>query len=179
MAGVLYKYLAEDHDRLEQLLESATADPDAFDMKSDAEFRKGLLRHIGIEEKIIVPRIAKAGDERSKAIAARLRSDHGAIVALLVPPPSSSVVATLRTILDAHNIFEEQEGGFYEILDEAEQADPTTVLEMMRSAPEVPVLPHNANPEVLTVTRRAVERAGYQFKETPEAGCERGLSPGV
>ena len=48
MRGVVYDYLSADHDRLDALLESATANRAAVDMATCSEFRKDLLRHISI-----------------------------------------------------------------------------------------------------------------------------------
>ena len=72
MRGVVYDYLSADHDRLDALLESATANRAAVDMASYSEFRKGLLRHISIEEKIVLPAIAKWQGGRKSALADRL-----------------------------------------------------------------------------------------------------------
>src|SRR4051812_46243380 len=111
MPGALYQYLSGDHRRLEGLLDRAVAGPDAIDMEPYSEFRKGLLRHISMEEKIVLPAIARWQGGRKGAIAERLRLDHGAIVSLLVPPPSPSIVRTLRSIFAVHNLMEEDDGG--------------------------------------------------------------------
>jgi hypothetical protein len=103
MRGALYQYLSDDHDRLDALLDSATAKSGAIDMDLYSEFRKGLLRHISIEEKIVLPAIARWQGGRKADIAERLRLDHSAIVSFLVPPPIPSVILTLRSILAVHN----------------------------------------------------------------------------
>ncbi|MBW7937003.1 MAG: hemerythrin domain-containing protein, partial [Flavobacteriales bacterium] len=46
----LYDFFAQDHRRLEQLLEEAT-NKDVVDMVLYNEFRSGLLTHIKMEEK--------------------------------------------------------------------------------------------------------------------------------
>jgi len=167
MQRSLYQYLANDHDRLDGLLQSATAKPGVTDMQLYAQFRQGLLRHIGLEEKIVLPAIARLQGGRQAAIAERLRLDHGAIVALLVPPPTGSIIATLRSILQVHNALEEQEGGLYQLADQLAGSEAESLLEKLKSAPEVPVLPHNDRPDVIESTRRAVARAGYEFKVMP------------
>jgi hypothetical protein len=53
MPGELQQYLSDDHDRLDALLERAVANPEQIDLESFSEFRKGLLRHISTEEKIV------------------------------------------------------------------------------------------------------------------------------
>jgi len=103
MPGVLYQYLSGDHDRLDALLESAVANAGVIDMEPYSEFRKGLLRHISMEEKIVLPAIARWQDGKKAAIAERLRLDHSAIVSLLVPPPNPSIILTLRSIFTVHN----------------------------------------------------------------------------
>lgn len=115
---MIYQCLSDDHDRLNGLLQQAVAKPGAIDMKLYAEFRKGLFRHIAMEEKIVVPTIARLQGGRQAAMAERLPLDHGAFVALLVPPPTPSIVLTLRSILEVHNVFEEQEGGLYQLLEQ-------------------------------------------------------------
>jgi hypothetical protein len=167
MTTGLYKYLADDHDRLDILLQRATATPGVIDREPFNEFRKGLLRHIGMEERTMLPAIARLQGGRQAEAAARLRLDHGAIAALLVPPPTPAIVAALREILAGHNALEEQNGGVYRILEQLAGSDAEDLLETLRSTPEVPVMPFNERPEVLEATKRAVERAGYTLKSTP------------
>ena len=164
MRGVVYDYLSADHDRLDALLESATANRAAVDMATYSEFRKGLLRHISIEEKIVLPAIAKWQRGRKSALADRLRLDHGAIVSLLVPPPSRSIILTLRSILTVHNALEEGEGGLYEQFGALAGSEAETMLDKLKAAPDVLVLQHNEQPDAVEVTKRAVVRAGYEFK---------------
>ena len=59
MAGGLYQYLVGDHERLGDLLGQAISNADAIDLGSYAQFRTGLLRHIAMEERVILPAIAK------------------------------------------------------------------------------------------------------------------------
>ena len=168
MPGALYTYLSHDHDRLDRLLERAVARPGVVDMEPYTEFRKGLLRHIAMEEKIVLPTIAQLQGGRQAAVVDRLRLDHGAIAALLVPPPSASIVATMRSILRVHNVLEEQEGGLYQLFEQLAGSDAEKLLEKLKSTPEVPVMPFNDRPGVLDATRRAVARAGYEFKTIPQ-----------
>ena len=51
-ARPLTDFLVEDHRRLEALLHQAVAH---VDQGAYAQFRAGLLRHIGMEEKILIP----------------------------------------------------------------------------------------------------------------------------
>ena len=166
MSGALYQYLANDHDRLDALLERAIASHEVVDNQAFGEFRKGLLRHIGMEEKIVFPAIVKRLDKKRASIIARLHLDHGAIVSLLAPPPSASVVATLQSILQAHNGLEEQVDGLYELLEESVGSETEEWLAQLKTVPPVAVLPHNGKPEVLAAAKRAVAQAGYEFKET-------------
>lgn len=162
MTGPLFRYLSDDHERLDALLNHAVDKPEAIDMKAYTEFRQGLLRHIGMEEKIVLPAITRFQDGRQAEVAARLRLDHGALVALLVPPPTPAIVETIRSILSAHNPLEENEGGLYRLLDRLAGEEAGDLLEKLEGAPEVPALPHNDRPGILDITRRAVERAGYK-----------------
>lgn len=168
MPGALHQYLSDDHDRLDHLLQRAMARSGAIDKESYAEFRKGLLRHIAVEEKIVLPTITELQGGRQASMADRLRLDHGAIVALLVPPPSTSIVATLRSILHVHNTLEEQEGGLYQLFEQLAGPETEKLLGQLKAAPDVSVVPHNERPGVIEATRRAVARAGYEFTDVPQ-----------
>ena len=157
----LYEFLSNDHERLDAFLERAFSNPEAIDPESYAEFRQGLLKHIGIEEKIILPAIARFQNGKQAEVAARLRLDHGALVALLVPSPNQQIVETIRSILKVHNALEEKEDGLYHLIDNLAGDDTMSLLEKVKATPEVPALPHNDRPGILDATRRAVERAGY------------------
>jgi len=76
--------LEHDHQRLDRLLARASGDLDNIDMEAFGEFRRGLLKHVGMEEKILLPAIQQLRGGEPLPIASRLRLDHGAIAALLL-----------------------------------------------------------------------------------------------
>lgn len=159
----LYGFLAGDHARLDALLRRAADDPVRIDAVAYAAFRAGLLKHIGMEEKILLPAAQHARGGEPLPIAATLRLDHGALAALLVPTPTRAIVAALRAILAAHNPIEDAPGGLYDTCEELAGAERDALLARLRAAPEVPVARHVDSPHVLASARRALERAGYQF----------------
>ena len=81
MPGPIFQFLAEDHARLDAILTKASAGPGGVDLAAYGAFREGLLRHIALEEKILLPaaRTARGGEPVPQA--RRLRVDHGAIAA--------------------------------------------------------------------------------------------------
>ena len=164
MSGKIYRYLADDHERLDALLERAMSDPENIDIRAYAQFRSGLLKHIGMEEKILLPAARRVRGGEPLPIAAKLRLDHGALTALLVPSPTASVVAAIRAILKLHNPLEEDAGGMYETCEDVAGAEADEILRQLQEAPEVRVLPHVDNPFVMEATRRALARAGYDLR---------------
>lgn len=54
-AGPITDFLVQDHGRLEGLLQTAVAQVGSVDQGTYDQFRAGLLRHIGMEEKILLP----------------------------------------------------------------------------------------------------------------------------
>jgi len=162
--GPIHEYLANDHDRLDDLVKRATVDPEHVDMELYGQFRAGLLRHIGIEERILIPACVRMKGGDAPAMAQRIRLDHGAITALMVPSPDRQVLETLRRILSLHNDLEEKDGGLYGVCEEMIGEEAETLARQLREAPLVPVLPHNDRPGILDATRRAVERAGYTLE---------------
>jgi hypothetical protein len=117
-AGPITDFLLEDHRRLEALLQSAVAHADHVDQGAYDQFRAGLLRHIGMEEKILLPAAQRLQGGEPLPIASKLRLDHGAIASLLMPPPRAAIIAKLRAVLKVHNTIEEGPGGLYETCDE-------------------------------------------------------------
>jgi hypothetical protein len=163
-AGPIRLHLTADHRRLEALLDAAERS-ERFDLARYAEFRDGLLRHIGIEEKILLP-AARAARGAALEIAVRLRLDHGAIAALLVPTPTPAIVATLRHILDRHDAIEEGVDGLYATCDRLLTGDAPALVAQMEAYPSVRSSPHNDASEVMPAVTRALQRAGYRLQES-------------
>jgi hypothetical protein len=161
-AGSITCMLTEDHRRLERLLESALASDGHVERDSYDRFRAGLLRHIGIEEKILLPAAQRQRGGEPLPIAAKLRLDHGAIAALLMPTPTSGVLVALRSILKQHDALEEGPEGLYHTCDTLLQKDIEQLMVQLRTAPDVTVLPCSDAPAVLGAVRRTVERAGFE-----------------
>jgi hypothetical protein len=159
--GHIHRMLAADHARLDQLLGHAAA-ASAIDLAPYDAFRRGLLKHIGMEEKILLPAVQRLNANQPLPLAARLRLDHGAIAALLVPTPTPPIVAALTTILRAHNRLEEDAGGLYETCDRLAGREAEEIAAKLTHAPEVPVAPFNDGPKVIPAARRALARAGYE-----------------
>ena len=91
MPGPLSRFLAEDHMRLDGLLQRAVTDAGAINHAAYAAFRAGLLRHIGMEEKILLPAAQRWHGGTPLPLAAKLRLDLGALAALLVPTPTPAI----------------------------------------------------------------------------------------
>jgi hypothetical protein len=165
MRGSLNEFFAKDHRRLENLLDKATSGPSGYDMTAYGEFRSGLLRHIKMEETILLPAAQKERGGVPLEIAAKIRLDHGALTALMVPPPSRMIIGALRAILADHDLIEEQPSGMYDKLEELTGSEIEDLVVKARATPAVPVHPHNDAPFVLDSTRRALARAGYNLDE--------------
>src|SRR5579863_1768560 len=122
-------FLERDHARLDQLLSRAAADPGNIDIEAFSECRRGLLKHIGIEEKILLPAIQRLRGGQPLAVAARLRLDHGAIAAMLVPAPRGAVLRALKTVLAIHNRVEEGADGVYADCDRVGAGESAALIE--------------------------------------------------
>jgi hypothetical protein len=169
MSGPLYRLLAEDHARLDGLLRSSMTEDGLINRAAYAEFRAGLLKHISMEEKILLPTAQRLRGGEPLALAARLRLDHGALAALLVPTPTAAIIVALRRILEAHNVLEEGAGGVYEGCEQLVGTEAEALLAQLRAAPAVPVAPYSDGPQVMDAVRRALVRAGYA-EALPDAG---------
>ena len=164
-AGVITTLLVEDHRRLDGLFQAAVAHPGTINDRAYAQFRAGLLRHIGMEEKILLPAAQRQRGGEPLPIAAKLRLDHGALASLLMPPPTAAILAAIQNILVDHNVLEEGTDGLYETCDALAGPEAEPTLAALRAAPDVTVMPYNDNPVVMNAVRRALERAGYHLRE--------------
>ncbi len=170
--GPIERLLSEDHVRLDALLRQAVASPGAFDRTAFDAFRGGLLRHIGIEEKVLLPAAREARGGEPLPLARRLRIEHGAIASLLVPTPSAEIVAEIRKILEPHNLLEEDPGGLYQTCDALLAGRAAEIVARMTAYPPVKVAAYNDGPRVLRTAAEALAQSARQAEARPPA--ERG-----
>lgn len=167
MPGPLHRLFSADHRRLDALLRRSIAGPGRVDLAPFGEFRAGILRHIGMEEKVLFVAARAARGGRPLDLAARLRVDHGAIAALVVPTPTRAIVDDLLSVLAPHNRREEEPGGAYDASDQALGPEEAARLAAeLEAFPEPPLNPYNDGPavakhiaETLALSRRQWEEA--------------------
>jgi hypothetical protein len=156
--GDIAGFLAADHDRLDALLRKADVD-----LASYEAFRRGLLRHVGMEEMILLPAVKRLRG-RPAAFAEKIRVEHAALTGLLIPKPTAELLGALRTILVPHNVLEEKDGGLYADCEGALGASAGEVLAQLRAAPDIPPAAHVDSPQVFASLRRAIAAAGYDIR---------------
>lgn len=165
MGRPIYNFFIKDHERLENLLELSTINPEEINQEYYHRFRTGLLTHIKMEEKILFPAAAVGNGGQSLPLAAKLRLDHGALTALMTVQPTMEMIKVLRYILDIHDRLEEEEGGMYEMCEKLTTEQTEEILNKLSQVTEVPVHPFNTHPFVMGAMKRALERAGFDFDE--------------
>ncbi len=156
--GPISRWLIDDHTRLEALLARSDVGG-AIDTASYEEFRSGLLRHIGIEEKIVLPAAKRVRGGEPLEAAARLRVEHGALTSLLVPTPTPEIVAELRGLLGRHNPIEEGPAGVYAECDRLLAGEAAEIIARMVAAPVVRTMPHFDGHGVHRTAAEALESA--------------------
>ncbi|MCB9506364.1 MAG: hemerythrin domain-containing protein [Myxococcales bacterium] len=152
-------YLHADHERLRRLLHRATAATE-LDLAAFADFRRGLLRHIGIEEKLLLPaaRGARGGSPLERA--RDLRIDHAAITSLLVGTPDRALCREIEALLFVHDAKEEGCGGVYDECERLLSDDEIAVLAQRAAAfPAVKVTPYYDGPKVHRTAESALASA--------------------
>jgi len=166
--GPITSFLAADHGRLDALMAESDRGVGEIGLEPFGAFREGLLRHIGMEEKILLPALLKCPGAPVK-LAEKLRLDHGALTNLLVPQPTREILAAIRMILGPHNRLEEEPGGFYDACDSLLAAEADALTERMKAAPELPLRPYSRRPEALEAAKRAMARAGFRWEDVASA----------
>lgn len=168
----LYHFFTKDHHRIEALLNKATEQPENIDLNYYHQFRSALLRHIGMEEKILFPAAKKVNPEVMTKLIPRFRLEHGALTSLMVPPPTKAIIKAIRHVLEIHDIAEEEPGGMYDVCEGLTQGQTQDLLDQLAEVPEVPTLALNPAPIAIEAARRALSRANYDYDKIAEIVSE-------
>jgi hypothetical protein len=155
--GPIGEFMASQHALLDSLLaQAARGNVEAY-----REFRQRLLRHIRIEERLLLPMAERKRGGELLPLAARLRLDHGALAALMMLPPARGTFQAVSGVLKAHNPLEETSGGIYDQCERLAGPEADELLLQCEKTPSVPVSPWIDDPKVLEAARRVLIRAGY------------------
>ena len=143
--GAIERFMVDDHVRLDGLLAAATS-VSPIDEISYARFRQGLLRHIAMEEKVLLPyaRHKRGGDPLP--LAGALRADHASMAKPLVRSPTMPIGDDLLAILARHNAVEEGPAGLYAACDALAGPESEIVVLLLCDQPKVPVAPYYDGP---------------------------------
>ena len=155
---------------MENLLDKAIEQPGEIKMEYYHQFRSGLLRHIKMEEKVLFPAVKKVNPAVMVKLTPRYRLEHGALTALMVPPPTLSVIKVIMYVLEKHDHAEEELGGLYDVCEALTHGQTQELLNQLANTEEVPVHPPNPAPIALESARRALARAGYDFDKITRQG---------
>jgi hypothetical protein len=153
--------MTAEHAMLDKLLAKAEGLDGAIDADAYDRFRRALLRHIKIEEKVLLPMAECRRGSETLPVASRLRLDHGALAAVLMLPPAASTFRAIRAVLDAHNPLEEDPDGAYDQCDRLAGAEIDELIAQCTSMPPVAASPWIDSPKVLAAAKRVLVRAGY------------------
>lgn len=159
----LHNFFENDHNEIDVLLDKATIDINNIDEGYYHQFRTRLLRHIKMEEKILFPAARSINPEVINEVIPQYRLEHGAITALMVPPPTPTLIKVIRHILEKHNFAEEEPGGLYDVCEGLTLGQSQQLLEELMATKEVPVHPPNPAPIAVEAAKRALNRAGYDY----------------
>lgn len=162
MAAELHEFLSRDHERLDALLAACLR---GNDIEAEARgraydgFRRGLLRHIAIEERVLFPLLRT--HRGITPLEEQLHRDHAALAALLVPPPTEAELQRIASILQPHNVLEERLEGLYEIIEGLAGDELATLMSRVHAIPEVRIAPNTDTP----IVRSSIEHLVHEAEE--------------
>jgi hypothetical protein len=163
-------HLLDDHRRLHGLLVRAIgtgSGADPVEREAYDAFRSGLLRHIGIEEKLLFPAVRRATGE-VPAWQQDLRFDHAALTSLLVPTPDVALLREIESLLGDHDDKEEGADGIYAACAAALAPELLHNLGAQALArPPIRVTPHFDGPGTVRTRAAALEAAHHMRKLKP------------
>ncbi len=169
--GPIRRALAEDHRRIEALCERGLESDETW-----IAFRSALLRHIGIEEKIVMPALRAHGIDPDPV--KQIRLDHSAFAGLVTPPPSADRIQALLGLLEVHDPLEEGPDGMYTLADERlPEAELADVLARIASAPEPPLAAPYRGERAFPAIERLLEAAYAPRRAALEAAADPRLTP--
>jgi len=157
--ATIQELLERDHARLDRLL-TACRTGATIDLAAYAQFRAGLLRHIGMEEKILFPTARRLRDGRPLDQAHQAKLDHAALAALMVPTPTPEIVRKVVALLSLHNPMEEGPTGIYAACDVLAARELAELLVRLQNAPAIPVAKHFDGPRAFAAIERLLQAAG-------------------
>lgn len=144
--GFIESFMTSDHADIDRVLAASERPDGTIDEGNYTRFRHDLLRHIGMEEKVLLPFARAHRGGRPLDVSAQLRRDHGEIARLLVGSPSAVRLSALRQVLGRHNPLEEGPAGLYAQCDALAGADGERVVAKLRAQPNVPLAPYYDGP---------------------------------
>ena len=156
MPGAIHDLLATDHARLDGLLARGDADPARIDLDAYEELRAGLLRHIAMEEKVLLPHARRLRGGEPLAIAKQLKLDHAALASLLIPSPTHALIVAVREVLAEHNPLEEGPHGMYAACEALLGSDAERIIDELGALPPIRVSAHLDEPRVHEHIARAL-----------------------
>jgi len=154
-------FLVEDHRRLDDLAARLVVPGGAVDEQVDDALRRGLLRHLHWEEAVLMRLAQQLREGEPLPFMTRVRLEHRAIRALLVPPPTVALAETLVRVLAMHERMETAPGGFYDLCDTLVSSDADGVVTRLRAVPEPDPPPHDDGPHALATVQRLLAQAGF------------------
>lgn len=120
--------MASEHASLDGLLAEAVRGS----VEAYREFRQHLLRHVRIEERLLLPMAERKRGSEPLPVAARLRLDHGALAALMTLLPTHGTFRAVSAVLKAHNPLEENSGKVYDQCETLAGSDASELLSNAR-----------------------------------------------
>jgi len=155
MIGPIRRFLAADHARLARLIDRLGEG----DRAADDELRAGLLRHLAWEETVLLPLAQRLREGERLPCMTRVRLEHRAIRALLVPTPRPVIVRALGRVLAVHAAFEEAPGGFYDSCDTLVSSDADAMVDRLRAVTAPVPAPHEDGAAIDATVRQTLRQA--------------------
>jgi hypothetical protein len=130
-AGPIERWMTEGHARIGALLERVDREG-GIDAAAFDAFRRALLHHIALEEKVLLPYACDRRFGDPWPVAAQLEADHVAIAKLLASGASPAACVRMRQLLRLHNALEEGPSGLYAACDGLAGRDAEAIVERLR-----------------------------------------------
>jgi hypothetical protein len=162
--GRISAVLTAMHDGLRRDLDACLLSGGGVDLERFDRYRHQLLRHISLEEQVLMPALIAALG-RPPDFRNGLRKDHAGIAALCVPAPEREWLENLRDLLDEHYRIEEEPGGFLDLCDQVLEPRTEAVLAAVERHPTPKLAPFKRGRPVRDQLRSVLLATGISGSE--------------
>jgi hypothetical protein len=160
----LTQLLTTEHEELLGMLDACVTRRSGVDRARFDAFRRRALRHIAVEQRVLLPALGRM-HKLTDAMRNAMSRDHRALVMLCVPEPNIGFVRDLQELLAWQVSVQESAGGVFKVYD-AFVRDEHALDKALAGVPAVEPPAFAAGADVAVAVQRVLKSLGLEELKT-------------